>query len=129
LGSKYIEGSSKVSPEVFQTVLLDEIAERLLHLEELLAKPRGCVYPIRVAVEKLTIIDFVRGYPYTRLFAITLFNDGPDSVYPSVNDYQKHTPLNTGESLTLEYHSPRIEKLILDVDEGKTANVRGFGIY
>jgi hypothetical protein len=129
LESKYIEKSSKVSPEVLQTALLDEIAERLLHVEELLAKPKGYTFPIKVTVEELTVLDFMMLYPHAPLFAVTVYNDGPDEVYPSINEHQKQTPLMPGENVNFTYTSPRIEKLILDVDNGKKANVRGFGIY
>jgi hypothetical protein len=109
--------------------MLDEAVERILNVERLLAKPKGYIHPIKVAVDKITLIDFVRGEPYTPLFSISLFNDGPDEVYPSINAYQKGTSLKVGESLSIDMHSPVIEKLYLDVDKGKRAFIRGFGIH
>jgi hypothetical protein len=108
---------------------LDEISGRLEDLAELLEKPQGYVHPIKITVTEAQVLDLVTKPPYTLLFAVTLFNDGPDEVYPSVNVYQRKTPLKPGESVRFEYTSPRIERLFLDVDAGKRANVRGFGIY
>jgi hypothetical protein len=118
-----------IRPEVFQTALLDEIAERLYRIEQLQAKPKGNIYPINITVTEATIINFIKRYPYTPMFAVTLFNDGPDEVYPGINIPQKETPLQAGENLSLEFHTPKIEKLILVVKAQKTAKVRGFAIY
>jgi hypothetical protein len=127
-----IEAFAKERPyvlEVLQTQILYDIAGMLDDVGKLLAKPMGYTHPIKVTVSELTIIDFVNGAPYSPLFSITIFNDGPDEVYPSVNTYQKLTSLKYGESLTIEFHTSRIERLYLDVDEGKKANIRGFGMY
>jgi hypothetical protein len=91
--------------------------------------PKGYVYPINVTVTSLTILDFIVGEPHTPLFSLTLYNDGLDDLYVGVNTYQKTTPLKRGESLSVKLLTPRIERLYLDVDEGKTATARGFGIY
>jgi len=90
---------------------------------------RGITHPIRIVVDKMTIIDFINEAPYTPLFSITLYNDGPDQVYVSINFHQKTTPLKPGEMLSIDLRSPKIERIYLDVDEGKIAIVRGFGLY
>jgi hypothetical protein len=117
--------------------LLDEVAERLYkmqtenfkNIEKLLAKPKGYIYPIKITVAKLEIIDFLKEPPHTQLFAVTIFNDGPDEVYPSVNIHQRTTPIKPNENVRFEFTAPKIEKIFLDVDDGKTANIRGFGVY
>lgn len=106
--------------------MIEEVAERL---EKALAKPRGLTYPVKVFVDKLVVIDFVKELPHSPLSSITIYNDGPDEVYPSVNEHQKIASLKPGESLSIELGTPGIEKLYLDVDEGKKAYIRGFGIY
>jgi hypothetical protein len=118
-----------VRPEVLQAALLDEIAERLHRLEQLQAKPKGNIYPIKITVTETETINFLEDYPYTPMFAVTLFNDGPDEVYPGVNVHQKDTPLQPGENVTFEFTSPKIQKLILTVEARKTAKIRGFAIY
>jgi hypothetical protein len=106
--------------------MIEEVAEKL---ERALAKPKGLTYPINILVDKLTVIDFVKGAPYTPLFSITIYNDGPDEVYPSVNEHQRIAPLKPGESLNIELGAQGIERLYLDVDEGKKASVRAFAVY
>ncbi len=119
----------RVPPEALIIHYLDEIAGRLSDLEELWVKPQGYVHPIKVTVTKTEVLDFVTKPPYNLLFAVTIFNDGPDPVYPSVNERQIETPLLPGENVRFEFTSPRIAKLYLYVDAGKRAEVRGFGVY
>jgi hypothetical protein len=108
--------------------MIEDVVERLAKIESA-TRPKGYVHQIKVLVDKLIVLDFLKERPYTPLFAITLYNDGPDDVYLSVNEYQKITPLKPGETLTIDYRAPIIEGLYLDVDEGKKAFIRGFGIY
>jgi len=118
---------------ILQTQILYDVAgmieEALERLEKGLAKPRGLIFPLNVLVDKMVVIDFVKGLPYTPLFSITIFNDGPDEVYPSVNELQKQTPLKPGEQLNIDARGAGIERLYLDVDANKKAYVRGFGLY
>jgi hypothetical protein len=111
---------------------MDDLLKQAILLaiaEELKPQVKGYVYPINVTVTSLTILDFIVGEPHTPLFSITLYNDGLDDLYVGINSYQKTTPLKRGESLSIKLLTPRIERLYLDVDEGKTATARGFGIY
>jgi hypothetical protein len=109
--------------------MLEETIERLMNIERLLAKPRGYIYSINRVVDRLTVIDFTKEYPRSPLFAITLFNDGPNDVYVSINEYQKVTPLKPKDSISVDMRCPVIEVLYLDVDEGKKTSIRGFGTY
>lgn len=139
LGESEVSALSRERPYALQVVqtqilydvagMLEEAVERLARMEELLARPKGYVYPIRLTVERLTVVDFIEAYPHTRMFSVTLYNDGPDEVYPSVNVHQKSVSLKPGESLTIDCRSPVIERLYLDVEGGRKAFVRGFGVY
>jgi hypothetical protein len=104
-------------------VMAEEIA-RLLK-----KKSRGYTYSLKVVVDGLKIIDFVNGEPHAKLTSITIYNDGEDEVYASVNTYVKNAPIKPHEILNIEFSEPLIEKLYLDVDEGKRAVVRVFGTY
>jgi hypothetical protein len=115
--------------QVIQTQILYDIAGMLEEALGRLQRPKGYVHPIAIMVTEATYLDFVIGMPHSPLFSITLYNDGPDEVYPSVNAHQRNVPLKPGESLHIDCYSPAIERLYLDVDEGKKAFVRGFGIY
>jgi hypothetical protein len=104
-------------------VMAEEIARSMK------SKQKGYTYSLTIVVDKLKIIDFVDSEPHARLASITIYNDGEDEVYASVNTYVKNAPIKPHEILNIEFREPLIEKLYLDVDEGKTATVRIFGIY
>jgi len=121
----------RVRPDVYMTALLDEIAERLLRIDGRLAEEeiKGFVYPINVEVKGLVVLNFTESHPFFPLSSVTLYNDGPDDVYPSVSAPQKVTPLKAGETVKFDTRKPKIAKLFLDVDAGCRAVVRGFGFY
>jgi hypothetical protein len=122
----------RVRPDVLVAALLDEIAGRLHDIEKMVreSRPEGAVHPISATVTGPEVLDFTGGPPYRPLFAVTIYNDGPDGVYPSVNEYRKTAPLKPGESVKFEYVLPRIARLYLDVErEGRKAVIRGFGAY
>lgn len=109
--------------------MLEEAVERLASIESLLARPKGLVHPIDVVVEGDVVLDFLRARPGSPLFSLSIFNDGPDEVYPSVNEPQLSSPLMPGESISFDFGSPRVERLYLIAGPGKRAKVRGFGVY
>lgn len=111
-------------------ILLDEIASRLADITKLLEKPEGLVYSINVTVTKTVVIDFLKNYPWKPMFSITLYNDGPDDVYPSINSIpQTITPFKKGETINIDCKGAKIERLYLHIEPGKSAKVRGFGLY
>jgi hypothetical protein len=139
MDSKEIETVVKDRPyalSVLQTQILYDMAgmienllEKISKIESRMVKPEGKIYTVSVTVDRLTVINFVEDYPRTMLYSITLFNDGPDDVSVSVNSYENRLLLKAGESVDLNFGSPVIETLLLDVELGKKASVRGVGIY
>jgi hypothetical protein len=107
----------------FNIVMAEEIARKIR------PRQKGFTHSLRVVVEGLTVIDFVSDEPHSKLFSITVYNDGNSEVYVSVNTYERNAPLKPHETLSIKYDEPVIEKLFLDVDEGKSTEVRVFGIY
>jgi hypothetical protein len=93
------------------------------------SSPLGLIYPINTTVTSRIELDLLSNPPFTPLFSITIYNDGPDEVYFSINNPQKITPLKPNENLKIEFRTPEIIKIFFDIDEGKVANIRGFGIY
>jgi len=96
--------------------------------------PLGYLFPIRVSLEggdegKEEVLDFVNRPPFVPLVSLTLYNDGPDEVYPGVNYSQRISPMVRGENLNVDFGSPTIERLHLLVSPYKSATVRGFGLY
>jgi hypothetical protein len=109
--------------------MIESLLEKVSKIESLIVKPEGKIYTVDVTVDRLTVINFVEDYPRTMLYSITLFNDGPDDVNVSVNSYENRLLLKAGESVDLNFSSPVIRTLLLEVEIGRKAKVRGVGIY
>jgi hypothetical protein len=112
------------------------MAEKLLELafaivasEEAQPKPRGYTYTKTLLVDGLVVLDFINGEPHCPLFSVDIYNDGADEVYVSVNNYSKGAVLKPYESMRIDLRAPNIKRLYLDVDSGKKAFIRVFGIY
>lgn len=124
--------------QVIQTQLLNDIA--------------GILYE-QLAVEKDAIPDLMRKYeflitdvileltedklPSLPWISMTVFNDGADPVHIYINDYGSETvyyldqapsdpPLDAGDTFQIDMRAPKIKKLFLVCDQGKTAFVRIF---
>jgi hypothetical protein len=98
------------------------------------AAPEGYLFPVRAVLDggetgKEEVLDFVGGPPHVPLVSLTLYNDGPDEVYPGVNCPQRISPMRKGENLNVDFQSPRIGRLYLVVGPGRSSTVRGFGLY
>ena len=98
-------------------------------MREIFPRPKGYIYQLNILVERLVVVDFVNNEPHTPLFSLLIYNDGPDEVYISINVYKKISPLKIGDYLKIDMFSPKIDKLFLDVNEGRKAYIRVFGIY
>ena len=109
--------------------MIESLLEKIGRIESLIVKPEGKIYTVDIEVDKLTVINFAEDYPRTMLYSITLFNDGPDDVSVSVNSYENRLILKAGESVDLNFGSPVIKTLLLDVELGRKAKVRGVGVY
>jgi hypothetical protein len=109
--------------------MIESLLEKISKIESLIVKPEGKIYTVDVTVDRLTVINFVEDYPRTMLYSITLFNDGPDDVNVSVNSYENRLLLKSGESVDLNFSSPVIRTLLLEVEIGRKARIRGVGIY
>lgn len=122
--------SKKVSPEIAQVFLLDEIASRLLKLErQLPEKPVGAVEPLTPVRASMT--PKVITPPYKRKwFSVSIVNDGPDDCWIVVNS--KKSPAQpyltrVGESYEVALSGPLIEDIRV-YTEGGSANLRIKGV-
>jgi hypothetical protein len=93
------------------------------------SSPRGLIHPINITVTSRIELDLLNNPPFTPLYSITIYNDGPDEVYFSLGTPQRITPIKSHEHLKIEFQDPKIVKIFFDVDAGKVANIRGFGVY
>ena len=100
------------------TALLDMIKSLLA-----MQVSEGVVEPRTVSVDEKGI-DVSGTAPW---LTATIFNDGPDSVYVSVNDGEQGE-LKAGESLRIDFEKSKrkIEVIHLICSKGKTASVRIF---
>ena len=126
---EYTEERKKVKPDVLQTALLDEIAERLLHVERMLAeeKPEGVVEPI----EPVSVTETLRRVkaPFKPWFSVSIVNDGPNDVYVIVNSeksFEWHR-VPVGETYKVDMKRPAIKDVLLKCEPGETASVRVVG--
>jgi len=123
----------RVDPRVLQAALLDEIAEKLLKILELLKMqvPEGKTLPTTISVtDEIKKVDFVKEYPYTPLYSFTLYNDGDGAVYIGVNEMpSENFKLYKGDKIQLDMNSPKIRFITLKCDSGQTARVRLFGKF
>ena len=106
-----------------------ELAFAIASAEEAQPKPRGYTYTKTLLVDKLVVLDFINGEPYCPLFSIDIYNDGADEVYVSINNYSRGAVLKPYELLKIDLRAPLIKRIYLDVDNGKKALIRIFGIY
>ena len=106
-----------------------ELAFAIVSAEEAQPKPWGYTYTNTLLVDGLVVLDFINGEPHRPLFSIDIYNDGVDEVYVSINNYSRNTVLKPHESLRIDMRAPNIKRLYLDVDSGKKAYIRIFGIY
>lgn len=123
-------GKTKVSPEIAQVFLLDEIASRLLTLERQLPKrPIGIVEPltpVRATVESRVVFP-----PYKRKwFSVSIVNDGPDDCWIIVNTEKSPAQpylTRVGEAYEVDMGNDVIEDIRVYTSSG-TANLRIKGV-
>jgi hypothetical protein len=106
-----------------------ELAFAIVSAEEAQPKPRGYTYTKTLLVDGLVVLDFINGESHCPLFSIDIYNDGADEVYVSINNYSKDVVLKPHESLKIDLRAPLIKRIYIDIDHGKKAYIRIFGIY
>jgi hypothetical protein len=127
--SESIAERKRLRPDVLQTALLDEIAERLYTLQRFQEEERaeGVVEP----VEPISVTHEVRRVisPIKPWFDVNVINDGPDDVYVMVNSeksFEWHrVPKN--ETYKVDMKRGIIKDVLLKCEPGKTASVRVVG--
>ena len=126
--------------QIIQTQLLNDIAGILY---EQLATMKDAVpdlmkkYSFEITDSILEInVDKIPSLPW---ISFTLYNDGNDPVHVYVNEYGKEESqyispepgdptIDSGDTMVVDMKAPKIKKLILFCDNGKTATVRIFAM-
>lgn len=99
------------------TILLDDISRGVKELINKLAAqvPEGVSDQAVVAVAGLTPIAMVPSSTDPPWFSATIFNDGPDPVYISLNEphnpSERHAALNMGDSYVINTIEAKIKSL------------------
>lgn len=123
---------AKASPEVVQTILLDEIAGKLgVMLDRMQeAEQGGMLHPMTLAATNV-LQEWVCSPHW---YSVTIINDGPvNPVYIDVNREANavnlNTPLNVTENVVINYNKPKIERIYLRCQPAQTAAVRLFATW
>lgn len=123
------EQHSRVEPSVLQTALLDEIAERLLKLQQYEEEERAegvtePIEPVAVTDARRRVEAHVKPW-----FSVSLANDGPDDVWAIVNtekSFDAHR-VRVGETYAVSMLRGVIKDVLLWCDAGETGSVRLVG--
>jgi hypothetical protein len=124
-----VEG--KVTPQVLQTILLDEIAGRLAEIYESMQEERaeGVVEPIEpvVITEEGRHLRPPVGKPW---MSMDLINDGPNSCWALVNTSRSVDAheIKKGETYTIDMKRPIIEDVYLWCKPREEASLRIVGV-
>ena len=135
------EKPGPVSPEVLQTIYLDEIAGRLEELGVILTALGSLTLRMEQQMEKISV-GRMRPFPKTitgdtierweviddvgrKCNSATIYNDGPESVYIALNDIRDgFQEIKEGESLDFSFKHPVIEMFFFKSTSGGTASLR-----
>lgn len=125
-----VEDKKRVRPDILQAALLDEIAGRLLEIQDsmLEERPEGITEPI----EPVAVTDAQRFVlaPFEPWFSVMITNDGPDSVWAVVNSEKSITPhlIRIGEVYQVAVKTSILKDVLLYCNEHETASVRVVGV-
>jgi len=140
--AKLVRGrkEGKVSPEAYQSIMLDEIAGRLADITQVQTQilehikettPDGVDFPISdVTVTGATVVNFVKEYPYRKIRSLDpVFNKGSNTAYIRVNEEAKEIPVENRESLSISRPKATIEYITIRVASGESATIRMIGHF
>lgn len=138
---RQIQSSARVSPDVLQTILLDEISGRLEDLTDIMDSLRDLIarekFQGRVDVITLAAtstaacLDVLDRWHKSPLATAYLTNDGPNSVLIGINNPFPWMTIKSSETRTIDHTKARekIERIFYKCASGETASVRVEGEY
>ena len=109
--------------EILSLAILDEIAERLSHIEEMQRSqiPDGVILPITQTIVGDEIVTVGTLLPW---ISVTIYNDGPDDVFSAINNQAEYLELNINDQRTVDMKTHKISRLNFYCRVGETATVR-----
>jgi len=142
---KRIEG--KVTPEVLNAILLDEMTGRLEDIAGLLEKANDRAYEQGEVLERIltqmtrkpegvsdswnvAVTDMIKPLIFTQPFqSVDVHNDGPNNIRYAVNKQSLGTAeLVPGEWKIIDLHDAKINNMNFQCAPGETANLRVFAV-
>lgn len=128
---KRLDRDLALNPELLSIALLDEIAERLLRLENIEHErnPKGYVDPIGPITVTHALTE-MRASDFSPWFSVVVINDGPNDCWLLPNPDKNFTPhhLLSTEDINLNMERGLITVVHLWCDAGETAAIRMVGI-
>jgi hypothetical protein len=127
--SRSTDQQKRIKAGPLEVALLDEIAGRLRHVEELMEAevPKGAVEPS----EKFTITDRrVSFRPLKPWFSISIINDGPSDVFCIVNtekSFDEHR-IASGETYNIDMKRAKVTDALMWCAKGHASAVRIVGV-
>lgn len=117
------DGKKVMRPDILNFLMLASINAQTARVRRYFddRKSKGNVQPYNIPVtDEAQDIDII---PVAQ--SISLFNDGPNTVYYWVNNpYSEIASVNKGESTNINFETHEIKRLILWCDAGETASLR-----
>lgn len=127
------EQRKRISPDVLQVALLDDLSFRVASLENVV---RGYIQLIRPEGENIyeeihVEGDVIRRYVSKPLFSLHVWNDGLNSVFLAINkkETKNYIKLNKDEDTSFKYDVPVIRLLYYYCNAGEEADIRLAGVY
>ena len=118
-----------IDPQVLQAILLDEVTGRLADIAELLSQrgpfiPEGIVQPYEFTVNVLEANKFELKFD-NPVFSMVIKNDGPNSVFRSVNVINKSLEIESRDESVVNMSAPLIRRVYFWVAAaGQSADLR-----
>jgi len=121
---------AKVSPEIMQVIMLDELTGRIAEYVEKVSFAGKLDVRTLVANGRTQNISLIDGW-HTPWISALLINDGPDTAYIGINRASGWIRLLYYETRALDYSNAdeKIETIHYRCDPGENASVRAEGQY
>lgn len=113
----------KVTPEVFQAIMLDEISQGIKRVEIAIREsiPQGIIesYEVTATTTKQEVRPPVIGDIVKKWHKVTIFNEGPDTVKIAVNVGRVNAvSIEKNRSYEIDMKSPKIEYISYHTESG-----------
>ena len=115
---------------LLQVQILFDMAGMLENLLDVTTSmvPEGRMYPREYVVSSTRPLEIDRKLESSLPWrSVLILNNGPGELYVGINESRavQKAPLLSGESMTVDFRAPRIEKIVLESVGSSSVKVRG----